>query len=193
MVALARKDDGAVEVLTTAAAPARRAVHPPSEEPDDYRRTSLAPVGPRRRTTQPPALVVDDDDEDLPEVVDEVETDAAHAAGTKDADAGGRGGRDGARTGADADHAPDGHGMPMTTRRPRSAGEDATDEACTDEERATHEDGRTEDGAPRRSTRPHGRPTAQPDADEAEVPVDEADQVTTGSTSGRLGGRQHRE
>ena len=67
MVALARKDVGAVEVLTTQLRRLDDAVHT-SEEPDDYRRTSLAPVGPRRRTARPPALVVDDDDEDLPEV-----------------------------------------------------------------------------------------------------------------------------
>ena len=67
MVALARKDVGAVEVLTTQLRRLDDAVHA-SEEPDDYRRTSLAPVGPRRRTARPPALVVDDDDEDLPEV-----------------------------------------------------------------------------------------------------------------------------
>ena len=67
MVALARKDAGAVEVLTTQLRRLDDAVHA-SEEPDDYRRTSLAPVGVRRRTAQPPALVVDDDDEDLPQV-----------------------------------------------------------------------------------------------------------------------------
>ena len=67
MVALARKDVGAVEVLTTQLRRLDDAVHT-SEEPVDYRRTSLAPVGLRRRTARPPALVVDDDDEDLPEV-----------------------------------------------------------------------------------------------------------------------------
>ena len=76
MVALARKDDGAVEVLTTQLRRLDDAVHA-SEEPDDYRRTSLAPVGVRRRTTRPPAMVVDDDDEDLPVV----EADEADAAG----------------------------------------------------------------------------------------------------------------
>ena len=45
MVALARKDVGAVEVLTTQLRRLDDAVHT-SEEPDDYRRTSLAPVGP---------------------------------------------------------------------------------------------------------------------------------------------------
>ncbi len=65
MVALARKDAGAVEVLTTQLRRLDDAVHA-SEEPDDYRRTSLAPVGMRRRPTRPPALVVDDDDDDLP-------------------------------------------------------------------------------------------------------------------------------
>jgi macrolide phosphotransferase len=80
MVALTRKDAGAVEVLTTQLRRLDDAVHPPSEEPDDYRRTSLAPVGPRRRTAQPPALVVDDDDEDLPEVAEELTTDPADAA-----------------------------------------------------------------------------------------------------------------
>ena len=80
MVALTRKDAGAVEVLTTQLRRLDDAVHPPSEEPDDYRRTSLAPVGPRRRTAQPPALVVDDDDEDLPEVADELAAETADAA-----------------------------------------------------------------------------------------------------------------
>jgi macrolide phosphotransferase len=80
MVALTRKDAGAVEVLTTQLRRLDDAVHPPSEEPDDYRRTSLAPVGPRRRTAQPPALVVDNDDEDLPEVAEELTTDPADAA-----------------------------------------------------------------------------------------------------------------
>jgi macrolide phosphotransferase len=87
MVALTRKDAGAVEVLTTQLRRLDDAVHPPSEEPDDYRRTSLAPVGPRRRTAQPPALVVDDDDEDLPEVAEELTTnpaDGADAAGATD-------------------------------------------------------------------------------------------------------------
>ena len=73
MVSLARKDVGAVEVLTTQLRRLDDAVHPPSEEPDDYRRTSLAPVGPASPHHAPPALVVDDDDEDLPEVADEVE------------------------------------------------------------------------------------------------------------------------
>ena len=80
MVALARKDVGAVEVLTTQLRRLDDAVHA-SEEPDDYRRTSLAPVGPRRRTARPPALVVDDDDEDLPVVGgDEADADAAAGA-----------------------------------------------------------------------------------------------------------------
>ena len=72
MVALARKNAGAVEVLTTQLRRLDDAVHA-SEEPDDYRRTSLAPVGLRRRTARPPALVVDDDDEDLPEIADEAD------------------------------------------------------------------------------------------------------------------------
>jgi len=67
MMALTRKDVGAVEVLTTQLRRLDDAVHA-SEEPDDYRRTSLAPVGPRRPTARPPTLVVDDDDEVLPTV-----------------------------------------------------------------------------------------------------------------------------
>jgi aminoglycoside phosphotransferase (APT) family kinase protein len=84
MVALARKNVGAVEVLTTQLRRLDDAVHA-SEEPDDYRRTSLAPVGLRRRTARPPALVVDDDDddEDLPQIADETD----EADGADDADA----------------------------------------------------------------------------------------------------------
>ena len=54
MVALARKDAGAVEVLTTQLRRLDDAVHA-SEEPDDYRRTSLAPVGraPPHRPARP--------------------------------------------------------------------------------------------------------------------------------------------
>jgi len=82
MVALARKDAGAVEVLTTQLRRLDDAVHT-TEEPDDYRRTSLAPVGVRRRTARPPALVVDDDDEDLPVVLAD-ESDAAGEPGAAD-------------------------------------------------------------------------------------------------------------
>jgi hypothetical protein len=86
MVALARKDVGAVEVLTTQLRRLDDAVHA-SEEPDDYRRTSLAPVGLRRRTAPPPALVVDDDDEDLPELeADADEPDADQVDVEADAD-----------------------------------------------------------------------------------------------------------
>ena len=111
MVALARKDVGAVEVLTTQLRRLDDAVHPPSEEPDDYRRTSLAPVGPRRRTTQPPALVVDDDEEDLPEVADEVQPD--DAAGYR-----GRGGCGGPDRATDATDPPRARpGRTRTSRR----------------------------------------------------------------------------
>lgn len=65
MHGLARKDVGAVEVLTTQLRRLDDAVHS-DEEHDDYRRTSLTPVGIRPRAARPPALVVDEDDEDLP-------------------------------------------------------------------------------------------------------------------------------
>ena len=142
MVSLARKDVGAVEVLTTQLRRLDDAVHPPSEEPDDYRRTSLAPVGPRRRTTQPPALVVDDDDEDLPEVADEVEADTAHAPDT--ADAADTSDATDASDAADADHAPDEDGIP--------------DDDAASHEGAADEDGAPNEGAPTRSARPRGRP-----------------------------------
>ena len=127
MVALTRKDVGAVEVLTTQLRRLDDAVHPPSEEPDDYRRTSLAPVGPRRRTTQPPALVVDDDDEDLPEVADELEADPADGRRGR-----GGGGRPGpgpargrhqprARRRGGPDVAPHGDGAPDDDRARRGA------------------------------------------------------------------------
>ena len=66
MRGLARKDAGAVEVLTTQLRRLDDAVHS-VEEHDDYQRTSLAPVE-IRPTARPPALVVDEDEEDLPQV-----------------------------------------------------------------------------------------------------------------------------
>ena len=66
MGGLARRDVGAVEVLTTQLRRLDDAVHG-VEEHDDYQRTSLAPVG-IRPTTRPPALVVDEDEEELPQV-----------------------------------------------------------------------------------------------------------------------------
>ena len=69
MSALARKDSGAVEVLSTRLRRLDDEVHLASEGGDDYRRTSLAPVALRDRPTAPPQLVVDDDDDDvLPDV-----------------------------------------------------------------------------------------------------------------------------
>ena len=68
MVALARKDAGAVEVLTTQLRRLDDAVHA-DEEPDDYRRTSLAPG--RRATAGSPARrpwSSTTTTEDLPEV-----------------------------------------------------------------------------------------------------------------------------
>jgi len=180
MVSLARKDVGAVEVLTTQLRRLDDAVHPPSEEPDDYRRTSLAPVGPRRRTTQPPALVVDDDDEDLPEVADEVEADTAHATDT--AAAADSSDAADSSVAADADHAPDGDGIPDddAASHEGAADEDGTsNEADPDEERATHEDSRSKDDAPDADGASQAHGTTEPDADEAKEPVDEADQVTT--------------
>ncbi len=72
MEGVARKDVGAVEVLTTQLRRLDDEVHAARERGDDYRTTSLAPVALRVRPSPPPALVVDDDDDDvLPEVEDE--------------------------------------------------------------------------------------------------------------------------
>ncbi len=72
MNALARKDVGAVEVLTTQLRRLDDEIHAARERGDDYHATSLAPVALRTRPAPPPALVVDDDDEDeLPEVADD--------------------------------------------------------------------------------------------------------------------------
>ena len=68
MDALARKDVGAVEVLTTQLRRLDDEVHADRERGDDYRTTSLSPVTVRTRPTPPPALVVDDDEDELPEV-----------------------------------------------------------------------------------------------------------------------------
>ena len=68
MVALARKDVGAVEVLTTQLRRLDDAVHP--ERGARRLPAHLAGAGrPAPPHRPPPALVVDDDDEDLPEVV----------------------------------------------------------------------------------------------------------------------------
>ncbi len=161
MVALARKDSAAVEVLTTQLRRLDDAVHA-SEEPDDYRRTSLAPVGVPRRTTRPPALVVDDDDEDLP---------VLEADDTDDTDAGdGQVEPDTAPGGADEPDAGDGQAEPDTA----PGGADEQDAG----------DGRVEpDAAPGGADEPDaGTATDEPDAlqrttdDSAQ---DEADQVTT--------------
>ena len=161
MVALARKDVGAVEVLTTQLRRLDDAVHA-SEEPDDYRRTSLAPVGVRRRTTRPPAMVVDDDDEDLP-VVEADEADAAgQADGEADPDAAGS-----------ARH--DERGRPPERAADEAdAAERAADEADTAERAAEDVD---EAGAADAT-----EPDAGNAADEAgaeDTAEDEADQVTT--------------
>lgn len=77
MDGLARKDVGAVEVLTTQLRRLDDEVHAARERGDDYRTTSLSPVALRVRPAPPPALVVDDDDDDeLPEVDDDRATDA---------------------------------------------------------------------------------------------------------------------
>ena len=74
MDGLARKDVGAVEVLTTQLRRLDDEVHAARERGDDYRTTSLSPVALRVRPAPPPALVVDDDDDDeLPEVADDAE------------------------------------------------------------------------------------------------------------------------
>jgi macrolide phosphotransferase len=157
MVALTRKDAGAVEVLTTQLRRLDDAVHPPSEEPDDYRRTSLAPVGPRRRTAQPPALVVDDDDEDLPEVAEELTTNPADAADAADAA--------GATDGADAADGATAHYSADATD-----GADAADDADDGTAAGGPEAVAAGDDAEATDT------TAQSGPAE---PVDEADQVTT--------------
>ena len=67
MGALARKNVGAVEVLTTQLRRLDDAVHTAEASgEDDYRRTSLAPVSLRTRPKPPPALVLDEDDDELP-------------------------------------------------------------------------------------------------------------------------------
>jgi macrolide phosphotransferase len=72
MDGLARKDVGAVEVLTTQLRRLDDEVHAARDRGDDYRTTSLSPVALRVRPAPPPALVVDDDDDDeLPEVEDD--------------------------------------------------------------------------------------------------------------------------
>lgn len=68
MDGLARRDVGAVEVLTTQLRRLDDEVHAARERGDDYRSTSLAPVALRVRPTPPPALVVDDDEDELPEL-----------------------------------------------------------------------------------------------------------------------------
>jgi len=88
MHALAHKDVGAVEVLTTQLRRLDDAVHG-DEEHDDYRRTSLTPVAIRTHTARPPALVVDEDDDDLPSVATESEPDAVRGeptSGDRDAE-----------------------------------------------------------------------------------------------------------
>ncbi len=169
MVALARKDDGAVEVLTTQLRRLDDAVHA-SEEPDDYRRTSLAPVGVRRRTTRPPAMVVDDDDEDLP-VVEADEADAAgQADGEADPDAAGS-----ATDEADAaERAADEADAAERAADEADAAERAADEPDTAERAAEDVD---EAGAADAT-----EPDAGNAADEAgaeDTAEDEADQVTT--------------
>ncbi|MFL6166653.1 MAG: phosphotransferase [Ornithinibacter sp.] len=143
MVALARNDADAVEVLTTQLRRLDDAVHA-SEEPDDYRRTSLAPVGVRRPTTRPPALVVDDDDEDLPGVgADEPsadEGDEPDAGGPTDAPVA-RDAADGADAGerpsdeADAGERPsDEHGeQPATGSRAEDTPDDTAEGTAPDE------------------------------------------------------------
>ncbi|HEX6917134.1 MAG TPA: macrolide 2'-phosphotransferase [Phycicoccus sp.] len=66
MGGLARRDVGAVEVLTTQLRRLDDEVHAARERGDDYRSTSLAPVALRIRPKPPPALVVDDDEDELP-------------------------------------------------------------------------------------------------------------------------------
>ncbi len=155
MVALARTDGGAVEVLTTQLRRLDDAVHA-SEEPDDYRRTSLAPVGVRRHTTRPPAMVVDDDDdEDLP-VLEADQTGAGPGRGEPEA------------------------GQPETDE-PETDAVSATDEPETDAVSATDEpetDQRDAD-EPRAEQPDTGQPAAAvPGADPSQGD-DEADQVTS--------------
>jgi aminoglycoside phosphotransferase (APT) family kinase protein len=169
MVALTRKDVGAVEVLTTQLRRLDDAVHPPTEEPDDYRRTSLAPVGPRRRTTQPPALVVDDEDEDLPEVADEVGADTGDTTEAAEA-------AEAAPAPDDADDIPDAAAPAADGTSEDATGPDAED-ATPEEDGARDEDRRVEADTAEHTE--SDADEAEEPVDEAEEPVDEADQVTT--------------
>jgi aminoglycoside phosphotransferase (APT) family kinase protein len=80
MGGLARRDVGAVEVLTTQLRRLDDEVHAARERGDDYRSTSLAPVALRVRPTPPPALVVDEDEDELPEVPPDEDGEAASEA-----------------------------------------------------------------------------------------------------------------
>ncbi len=90
MAGLARKDVGAVEVLTTQLRRLDDEIHAARERGDDYRATSLAPVALRTRPAPPPALVVDDDDDDLPEVEPDAPDEPAGAVGPGPAEPGRR-------------------------------------------------------------------------------------------------------
>ena len=75
MGALARKNVGAVEVLTTQLRRLDDSVHTAEASgEDDYRRTSLAPVSLRTRPKPPPALVLDEDDDELPMLDEDLPT-----------------------------------------------------------------------------------------------------------------------
>jgi len=166
MVALARKDAGAVEVLTTQLRRLDDAVHA-SEEPDDYRRTSLAPVGVRPRPSRPPALEVEEDDEDLPGVEEEPDAEAGEAA--PDAGAGATDTPDGVNATGEAgadDAADDGAAEEAA---PPDADQSAVDQSAV--EQADVDQSAVEQADADQSA------VEQADADQPAV--DEADQVTT--------------
>jgi len=171
MVALAHKDAGAVEVLTTQLRRLDDAVHA-SEEPDDYRRTSLAPVSVRRRPTRPPALVVDDDDDDLPVVV-EGDADAGQARAETDAgDGAGEVGAPGASE--DAKHTA-GARDPAGATAPEAA-DDSTEPEAADYATEPDAGGAEGDGGESRADPSSADETA---ADDETASVDEGDEVTT--------------
>jgi macrolide phosphotransferase len=84
MDALARRDEAAVEGLTTRLRRLDEHVHSLEESSDDYQRMSLSPAGARPRPTPPPPAVLDDgDDEDdiaPPSGAGPAADDAEHAA-----------------------------------------------------------------------------------------------------------------
>jgi macrolide phosphotransferase len=176
MVALARKDAGAVEVLTTQLRRLDDAVHA-SEEPDDYRRTSLAPVGVRPRPSRPPALEVEEDDEDLPGVEEEPDAEAGEAA--PDAGAGATDTPDGVNATGEAgadDAADDGAAEDAA---PPDADQSAVDQSAVEQadvDQSAVEQADVDQSAVEQADADQ---SAVEQADADQPAVDEADQVTT--------------